>query len=217
MRPFLSRASIARRNFTWPSASPNSKSSAPDPIGPARVVLAAQDEVATLPYSIPMQDLDVKIGGNEFDRLRRWHKQGKLSKSRGIPRQRFPETSSPRKIAALIARVFCRMRVSLRPSSCAASSTPPRTTSICSSAAMPHSHALPDPPPGTSHDTRRLRHRARRRSLHQVFSARIRRRLRPGNASRRNSPRHPGRHPQARRQTRSQNHPLKPQEDLDDL
>jgi hypothetical protein len=74
----------------------------PDPIGPVNVVLAAQDEVATLPYSIPMQDLDVKIGGNEFDRLRRWHKQGKLSKSRGIPRLRFPETSSPRKIAALI-------------------------------------------------------------------------------------------------------------------
>jgi hypothetical protein len=74
----------------------------PDPIGSTRVVLAAQDEVATLPYSIPMQDLDVKIGGNEIDRLRRWHKQGKLSKSRGIPRLRFPETSSPRKIAALI-------------------------------------------------------------------------------------------------------------------
>ena len=66
------------------------------------MVLAAQDEVATLPYFIPMQDLDVKIGGNEFDRLRRWHKQGKLSKSRGIPRSRFPATSSPRKIAALI-------------------------------------------------------------------------------------------------------------------
>jgi hypothetical protein len=49
-----------------------------------------------------MQDLDVKIGGNEFDRLRRWHKQGKLSKSRGLPRQRFPDTSSPRKIAVLI-------------------------------------------------------------------------------------------------------------------
>jgi hypothetical protein len=74
----------------------------PDPIGSTRVVLAAQDEVATLPYSIPMQDLDVKIGGNEIDRLRRWHKQGKLSKSRGIPRLRFPATSSPRKIAALI-------------------------------------------------------------------------------------------------------------------
>lgn len=76
----------------------------PEPIGAANVVLAAQDEVATLPDYIPMQDLDVKIGGNEFDRLRRWHKQGRLSKSRGIPRQRFPETSSPKKIAALIRR-----------------------------------------------------------------------------------------------------------------
>ena len=76
----------------------------PEPIGETRVLLAAQDEVATLPYAIPMRDMDVKIGGNEFDRLRRWHKQGKLSKSRGIPRQHFPETSSPKKIAALIRR-----------------------------------------------------------------------------------------------------------------
>jgi hypothetical protein len=74
----------------------------PDPIGPANVVLAAQDEVATLPYFIPMRDLDAKIGGNEFDRLRRWYKQGKLSRSRGLPPQRFPETYSPRKIAVLI-------------------------------------------------------------------------------------------------------------------
>ena len=73
-----------------------------DPIGTARVVLAAQDEVATLPYYIPMRDLDVKIGGNEIDRLRRWHKQGKLTKSRGMARQRFPQTSSPRMIAKLI-------------------------------------------------------------------------------------------------------------------
>src|SRR5258708_36297430 len=74
----------------------------PDPVGNANVVLAAQDEVATLPYFIPMQRMDVKIGGNEFDRLRRWYKQGKLSKSRGIVRQRFPQTLSPRKIATLI-------------------------------------------------------------------------------------------------------------------
>ncbi len=74
----------------------------PDPIGPANVVLAAQDEVTTLPYLISMRDMDVKIGGNEFDRLRRWHKQGRLSKSRGLPRGRFPETYSPRKMAALI-------------------------------------------------------------------------------------------------------------------
>jgi hypothetical protein len=73
-----------------------------EPIGTARVVLVAQDEVATLPYFIPMRDLDVKIGGNEIDRLRRWHKQGKLSKSRGMGRQRFPQTSSPRMIAKLI-------------------------------------------------------------------------------------------------------------------
>src|SRR5712664_4610067 len=74
----------------------------PDPIGAANVVLAAQDEVATLPHYIPMKDLDVKLGGNEFDRLRRWHKQGKLSKSRGMTRRHFPQTSSPRMIAKLI-------------------------------------------------------------------------------------------------------------------
>ena len=75
-----------------------------DPVGPARVVLAAQDEVATLPRFIPMRDLDAKIGGNEIDRLRRWHKQGKLSKSRGLQKSRFPETSSPHAIARLIRR-----------------------------------------------------------------------------------------------------------------
>jgi hypothetical protein len=73
-----------------------------DPVGFARVVLAAQDEIATLPRFIAMRDLDAKIGGNEIDRLRRWHKQGKLSKSRGMARRRFPETSSPRAIAKLI-------------------------------------------------------------------------------------------------------------------
>src|SRR5437773_4684015 len=74
----------------------------PDPIGTVRVVLAAQDEVATLPRFIPMWELDVKIGGNEIDRLRRWHKLGKLSKSRGMLRRHFPETYSPRMIAKLI-------------------------------------------------------------------------------------------------------------------
>jgi Saccharopine dehydrogenase NADP binding domain len=73
-----------------------------DPIGTVRVMLAAQDEVATLPYFIPMRDLDVKIGGNEIDRLRRWHRLGKLSRSRGIIRRQFPQTASPRMIAKLI-------------------------------------------------------------------------------------------------------------------
>ncbi len=74
----------------------------PEPIGTVSVVLAAQDEVATLPRFIPIRELDVKIGGNEIDRLRRWHKQGKLSKSRGMAKLRFPQTSSPRMIAKLI-------------------------------------------------------------------------------------------------------------------
>ena len=73
-----------------------------DPVGPARVVLAAQDEVGTLPHFIPMRDLDVKIGGNEIDRLRRWHKQGKLSRSHGLRKSHFPDTASPRAIAKLI-------------------------------------------------------------------------------------------------------------------
>jgi hypothetical protein len=74
----------------------------PEPIGNAIVVLVAQDEVTTLPYFIPMRNMDVKIGGNEFDRLRRWYKQGKLSKSRGMQKKNFPQTSSPRMIARLI-------------------------------------------------------------------------------------------------------------------
>jgi saccharopine dehydrogenase (NAD+, L-lysine forming) len=76
----------------------------PAPIGAATVVLAAQDEVAMLPHNIPMRNMDVKIGGNEFDRLRRWYKQGKLTKSRGLVRERFPQTASPRAIAKLIRR-----------------------------------------------------------------------------------------------------------------
>src|SRR5690348_6802990 len=74
----------------------------PEPLGTVRVVLAAQDEVATLPHFIRMRDLDVKIGGNEIDRLRRWYRLGKLTKSRGLVRHRFPQTSSPRMIAKLI-------------------------------------------------------------------------------------------------------------------
>jgi len=73
-----------------------------EPVGTARVVLAAQDEVATLPNFIPMREMDVKIGGNEIDRLRRWHKQGKLRRSQGMAKHHFPETASPRKIARLI-------------------------------------------------------------------------------------------------------------------
>lgn len=76
----------------------------PPPVGEAGVVLAAQDEVGTLPYFIPMREMDVKIGGNEIDRLRRWYKQGKLSKSRGLVTKRFPKTPTPRLVARMIRR-----------------------------------------------------------------------------------------------------------------
>lgn len=74
----------------------------PKPIGEASVYLAAQDEVCMLPYEIPMQNADAKIGGNDFDRLRRWYRQGKLNRSQGIVRKRFPKTHTPKSVAKLI-------------------------------------------------------------------------------------------------------------------
>ncbi|HUI05376.1 MAG TPA: saccharopine dehydrogenase NADP-binding domain-containing protein [Verrucomicrobiae bacterium] len=75
-----------------------------EPVGEARVVLAAQDEVATLPYFVKMNDLDVKIGGNEIDRLRRWYREGKLRPSRKRRRRHFPDTASPLAVADMIRR-----------------------------------------------------------------------------------------------------------------
>ena len=76
----------------------------PPPIGPAGVVLAAQDEVCTLPRVIAMRELDVKIGGNDFERLRRWYRLGRLRKSRGLSVKHFPKTPTPRQIARLMRR-----------------------------------------------------------------------------------------------------------------
>lgn len=80
----------------------------PPPIGEVPVVLAAQDEVATLPHLIPMREMDVKIGGNEIDQLRRWYRQGKLRLSAGIVAKRFPKTPTPRLVAKLIRRGLLR-------------------------------------------------------------------------------------------------------------
>jgi len=76
----------------------------PAPIGEVNVVLAAQDEVATIPHRIHVREMDAKIGGNEMDRLRRWYRQGKLQRSRGLISSRFPKTHSPRQVARLIHR-----------------------------------------------------------------------------------------------------------------
>src|SRR5271168_4981886 len=76
----------------------------PPPLGETTVYLAAQDEVCMVPYLIPVRDVDAKIGGNDFERLRRWYRQGRLNRSQGLVRKRFPKTPTPRQVAALIRR-----------------------------------------------------------------------------------------------------------------
>lgn len=76
----------------------------PPPIGETPVYLAAQDEICMLPWLIPLREADAKIGGNDFERLKRWYKQGRLNRSQGMVRKRFPKTPTPRQVAALIRR-----------------------------------------------------------------------------------------------------------------
>jgi saccharopine dehydrogenase-like protein len=76
----------------------------PPPIGETAVFLAAQDEVTTLPRVLSVRDVDVKIGGNDIDRLRRLYRLGLLSPSRGLISKRFPRTPTPRQVARLIRR-----------------------------------------------------------------------------------------------------------------
>lgn len=76
----------------------------PPPIGETPVYLAAQDEVCMLPRVMPVHDVDAKIGGNDFERLRRWYRQGRLNRSQGIVRKRFPKTPTPKVVAKLIRR-----------------------------------------------------------------------------------------------------------------
>jgi hypothetical protein len=74
----------------------------PKPMGLTPVYLAAQDEVCMVPYSMTIRNMDAKIGGNDFERLRRWYKRGKLNRSQGLIRKRFPEPPTPRQVAKLI-------------------------------------------------------------------------------------------------------------------
>lgn len=76
----------------------------PPPIGLVGVVLAAQDEVTTLPRVLPFKSVDAKIGGTDIDRLRRWYRQGKLSPSRGFSPMRFPATPTPVAMTRLVRR-----------------------------------------------------------------------------------------------------------------
>lgn len=76
----------------------------PQPIGETPVYLAAQDEVCMLPYVIPARDVNAKIGGTDFERLYRWYRQGRLNRSAGLVRKRFPSTPTPRQVAKLIRK-----------------------------------------------------------------------------------------------------------------
>lgn len=72
------------------------------PIGPVGVVLAAQDEVITVPSVITMRHMDAKFGGSDVDRLRRWYRQGKLRKSHRPVSSRFMRTPTPRTVHRLL-------------------------------------------------------------------------------------------------------------------
>jgi hypothetical protein len=76
----------------------------PAPIGPVGVVLAAQDEVITVPSVIPIKCMDAKFGGSDIDRLRRWYRQGKLRRSRLPASSRFMRTPTPRTVHRLLRR-----------------------------------------------------------------------------------------------------------------
>jgi hypothetical protein len=76
----------------------------PPPIGLVGVVLAAQDEVTTLPRFLGFKSVDAKIGGTDMERLRRWYRQGNLTRSRGLSSVRFPATATPRMMINLVQR-----------------------------------------------------------------------------------------------------------------
>jgi hypothetical protein len=76
----------------------------PAPIGETTVYLAAQDEVCLMPRDTHVRDVDAKIGGNDFDRLYRWFRQGRLNRSQGMVHKRFPKVPTPKAVAKLIRR-----------------------------------------------------------------------------------------------------------------
>ena len=80
----------------------------PAPIGEVVVRLAAQDEVVTIPHVLRVREMDAKIGGIDMERLRRWYRQGKLTRSRGLVEARFPATPTPRAMSKLMRRGILR-------------------------------------------------------------------------------------------------------------
>ncbi len=80
----------------------------PAPIGQVGVLLAAQDEVLTIPHVLRVREMDAKIGGIDMERLRRWYRRGKLNRSRGLVAARFPATPTPCAMSKLVRRGILR-------------------------------------------------------------------------------------------------------------
>ena len=80
----------------------------PAPIGEVGVRLAAQDEVVTIPHVLRVREMDATIGGIDMERLRRWYRQGKLTRSRGLVEARYPATPTPRAMSKLVWRGILR-------------------------------------------------------------------------------------------------------------
>jgi hypothetical protein len=57
-----------------------------------------------MPRDTHVRDVDAKIGGNDFDRLYRWFRQGRLNRSQGMVHKRFPKVPTPKAVAKLIRR-----------------------------------------------------------------------------------------------------------------
>jgi hypothetical protein len=72
------------------------------PIGRRRCVLAAQDEVGTLPRYVSLRELDVKIAGRDVEQIRNWHRQHRLRAGRPPHPSRFPPTPSTSELATLM-------------------------------------------------------------------------------------------------------------------
>jgi len=60
-----------------------------------------------------MRDLDVKIGGNEIDRLRRWHKQGKLQNRKAAQKAASRKPPLLATLPSSSGREFYKMHASL--------------------------------------------------------------------------------------------------------
>ena len=80
----------------------------PAPIGQVGVLLVAQEEVVTIPHVLRVREMDAKIGGIDMERQRRWYRQGKLNRSRGLVAARFPATPTPRAMSKLVRRGILR-------------------------------------------------------------------------------------------------------------